>query len=377
MSYVLGGALGVLSFSRKNGKLIFVLVISYALIIFIFNKDNPDLFAYQEHFAGRLNDFSEPIYISGGMLFDALGLNFWIYRAFLAVLGVYLISGTIKKFSPYPAFNLFLYILYPFIIDVVQIRFFTGYAFVIYSIKYIIYYRNTKDKKNVFWFIISIIIGTGFHYSIIMYLVLLLLFFDIKKHKLFFYIVIPLFLIFTISNIDLLAPVVGLILGESKTRSWILREKNATLVNIIRILVTRSTILIIIYFFSLFKKNRGYIAALSQPELLHKRSFFYDIETNAYLFLAVLYIDIFSLLELLVASEYERMSRPALIVGSILACRQLYSMEKRNQIICSFILFAFVLLYFVGEMYFQDTYDQIIYFEWVFRRVMENNLLFR
>lgn len=110
---------------------------------------------------------------------------------------------------------------------------------------------------------------------------------------------------------------------------------------------------------------------------MHKRSFFYDIETNAYLFLAVLYIDIFSLLELLVASEYERMSRPALIVGSILACRQLYSMEKRNQIICSFILFAFVLLYFVGEMYFQDTYDQIIYFEWVFRRVMENNLLFR
>lgn len=144
MIYVTGLLVGILAWIRKKDRAVFCLVFLYAFSIFVFNTDNPDFTNYQNQYYGATGGYSEPIFTALVFLFRSIGFNFWVFRGFVAFAGLALISRTICKYSPYPNLSLFLFLLYPFVIDVVQIRFFLAYSIIVYSIKYIINYQESR-----------------------------------------------------------------------------------------------------------------------------------------------------------------------------------------------------------------------------------------
>ena len=380
MIYVIGAIIGLLASFYKKEKSVFALILLYAFTIYSFNSSNPDLVNYQNQYIGNFFGFNEPVYIGLVYLSQTLGLNFWVFRAAIAAIGLCLIGKTIYDYSPYPNINMFLFVLYPLIIDVVQIRFFLAYSIIVYSIRFILNYRDKRKISDIVKFFIALFLATGTHYSAVMYIILVVLMLNVEKRKTLVYVIVPITIILIFTNLPSVAGIASSFLVQRKVNRWILGEKNTTALNILRILVTRLSILFVLSLFVIMRRKRTIIPESSTKVSFRRK----DISMNKYLsqnrllFLATLYTELFCFLEIVVASEYERLTRPALVWGGILASRLLYRMEKNHRYICTLIWILLIVFYFLSQMLFQGVrYTNLKYFEYVFREVMENNLLYK
>ncbi|PKM90622.1 MAG: hypothetical protein CVU85_00245 [Firmicutes bacterium HGW-Firmicutes-10] len=101
---------------------------------------------------------------------NLLGLSLNSFRFIIGLFGFSLIFITIKKYSSYPNYVLSLYLIYPFINDVIQIRNFIAASIVIFSIRYLL-----EDKKgNLLKYALFVFLASLFHISSLFYLVLIL-----------------------------------------------------------------------------------------------------------------------------------------------------------------------------------------------------------
>ena len=99
MIYFVGASIGLLAYFFKKDKYVFALIATYAFTLFAFNTSNPDLVNYENQYIGKFFGFTEPVYIGLGYLFQSLGLNFWVFRGAIAVIGLILIGKTIYDYS--------------------------------------------------------------------------------------------------------------------------------------------------------------------------------------------------------------------------------------------------------------------------------------
>lgn len=181
------------------------------------NTQNPDIQAYIIAFnPDRISsDFGYSILV---LFFDFMGFDYESFRLIISAFGIILIHQTVKKFLKNQSPFYLLYFIYPFLIDIVQVRNFLVMSLLIYSTPYLL----TGKNKDYFKFIFSILIASTIQLTAIVYLPIIFVA-KAKKNILFKCILIfnIIVLIIISANKNLLGLLAGsavLMLGEYDNR---------------------------------------------------------------------------------------------------------------------------------------------------------------
>ena len=147
---------------RKDGRILTLSFVFLFIILWIligFNFKNPD-YEYYENLFSRATQ---------GVSYHAVETGFWYIVKFAAKIGVsyslflkiytlialLLISSSIIKYTEKPSLVLVLYMCYPFLLDVAQIRHFMAISIFTFSVRYL----ESYSKKNLIKYIFLIVIG--------------------------------------------------------------------------------------------------------------------------------------------------------------------------------------------------------------------------
>lgn len=369
MSYCIAAFLEIMAILRKNSMVVFGLVFLFMVMMFGGNTYNPDYINYSSTYHWNGMPDYEPL---ARILFKGardLGIPFQMFFAMWGIVCLILIASFIQKYSSNPTLVLALYMIWPFCIDVVQIRFYMAYAIVLHAISHIIDYQVTHQKRHVVLYFVLMAVSVGFHYSAILFFVFTPLLFDVNKYKMIQGALIPLLFMIAVFSIPVLKPIIGLVIGTGKVNTW-LNYRVGSLANTIRLFIVRASLIVIeiMSFFAI--QNTG----TSELRLDKQRS---DKEetVDICLFLFSLYSMMFISMELIFDTQYERLSRLGLVLFYILMSRRTARMEQKNKTLFSGILIAYVVLYFFIMM-FRNKAGEIIWLDKVLRPVFENNLFF-
>jgi hypothetical protein len=95
-----------------------------------------------------------------------IGLTFTLYRTLIGAIGLLLIQKTVFEHTKKYNFVFFLYFIYPFIFDVIQIQNFLALSILVFSMKFLI----PDNRKSKVMYIIGVLIATSIHYMSIFFL---------------------------------------------------------------------------------------------------------------------------------------------------------------------------------------------------------------
>lgn len=187
-----------IGFAFPNVSYVRFVQVFFIVFLFAFNVDNAD---YQNY----LNTYNS--IKSGGIYYDYFlnyeygykfvanvfsfsGLSFFVFRFFCIVFPLILINKAFKILSPRYVNCLFsFYLIFPFLLDVIQIRNFIGLSICIYA--FACYFESKFTNK--YQFIFGVILASCFQVTLSSYV--LLLFLNIRTKS-----VLPFFVIFFFVN---------------------------------------------------------------------------------------------------------------------------------------------------------------------------------
>ena len=164
----------IISWSKKNSKIIAFLFLVFMWLLFWGNYKNADYINYYNFFISYT--FGGNIILSSEIGYQLLNKviayftnDFAVFRLIISLLGLGLISSTVEKYTKYTGIVYVLYFIYPFLLDIVQIRNFLAMSIFIFSIRYLI----SEKKEDNFKYILCILIASSIHYAAILYLPLI------------------------------------------------------------------------------------------------------------------------------------------------------------------------------------------------------------
>jgi hypothetical protein len=177
MSYVLSILLVSAGFIKQNSKIVAIILFCFLWILFGWNRGNVDYDNYVRGFSwahGALRFNSEIGTQLLYKLFILIGLEYKHFLIITSLIGLLLINNTIKTYTKNVALVFSLYLIFPFVIDVVQSRGFLSMSIILYASQFIIEERKGGTLK----YIILILLASSIHYSAIFYITFILI-----KHK--------------------------------------------------------------------------------------------------------------------------------------------------------------------------------------------------
>ena len=176
MSVVILLGLSVFSCLKKN-RIYAILLLAFLFVLLAFQYGNADYFSYENmytYFAGRngTNTFSNIGYKWLCILFFELGLSYDQFLIVEAILGLGIIGYVVFKNCKLPGLVLVLYLIYPYMMDTVQVRNFLAEAVVLLGISL---YINLPALRGYIYMAICLLAASLIHVSALVYLVFLLL----------------------------------------------------------------------------------------------------------------------------------------------------------------------------------------------------------
>lgn len=158
----------IIGLIRKESKALFYIIWLLLLLLLGGNTENPDRIAYVNSYEQTTFGVFESSFEYGFQILCQIGtvldLSYEQFIFVIAFIGLTLIASTIKLFTSNSAYALVLYSIYPFILDVVQIRNFLAMSIIIYGSRYILTY-----KKEYIKYILCVIIASSVHISALFY----------------------------------------------------------------------------------------------------------------------------------------------------------------------------------------------------------------
>lgn len=164
-------------FNSKFNKVWFSLLFLIMIILMGGNNYNPDIFAYMYNYEFR-SESSDYGYQFLKNIFIYFGLSYEQFKLCLTIFCFFLINNTVRRFIKYPSLFYLLYFIYPFFIDIVQVRNFFIMSILIYSLPYLI----TDLKKDKIKFFILTLFASTIQLTAIVYLPLIMIS-KIKRYK--------------------------------------------------------------------------------------------------------------------------------------------------------------------------------------------------
>lgn len=160
-------------------------------IIFIFNTDNPDYLGYvgtyeSAKYGGEFYQYFQlyaPLYKFLVFTCEYLDMSFNMFRAVVFFSCMLLMILTVKKITNNVGFVMSMYMIFPFVMDCIQIRNFIGAAVSVYGFRFLIDAENSQNK-NAVKFAVTIVVASLFHYTMIAYLIYLMKFLKGKMFSL-------------------------------------------------------------------------------------------------------------------------------------------------------------------------------------------------
>ncbi|WP_404455288.1 EpsG family protein [Oceanobacillus kapialis] len=149
----------------KHLKWPVVIFILLLCILMGANTVNPDIYAYILAY-DPTREGTDYGYMLLVKLFNVLGFEYTTFRMITSILGILLIHQTVKKLINNPSPFYLLYFMYPFFIDIVQVRNFLVMAIFVYSIPFLLNNKRIDDAK----YICLILIASSFQLTAIVYL---------------------------------------------------------------------------------------------------------------------------------------------------------------------------------------------------------------
>ena len=149
------------------------------------NTHNPDYYIYKRWYEFNIIGTSEYLYFFISGLFNKIGFSFDIFRIIYSIICLLLINSTVRKIYGDSVFFWFLYFLYPFMMDVVQVRNFIAMSIFIYAIPLLL------SKKRWDWLIFLALLAAAVFFQKIFILFLPVAFLmKFKESKIFKYIMV-------------------------------------------------------------------------------------------------------------------------------------------------------------------------------------------
>ncbi len=174
---------------RKDGRILtlsFVALFTVLWILAGFNFENPDYWYYENLFV-RVNQGISSYAVETGFWYiikfaAKIGFNYALFLKIYTLLALWLISDSIIKYTKKPILALILYVCYPFLLDVTQIRHFMAVAIFTFAVRYL----ESYNKKNLIKYSILIILAASQQIMAIVFFVYLLVYLTNEKKTLRF-----------------------------------------------------------------------------------------------------------------------------------------------------------------------------------------------
>lgn len=165
-------------FIKKRSRVIEILILIVIWMLSSFASGNADSGIYE----GRYNFYQNYMGMSElgwqtlMIVFNTIGVEYQTFKCILIAIELVLLSHAIHRLSDEPGFVLAVYLLFPFCLDVVQMRFALADSIAFFAMSFlfqpIVYGEQCKHYKLTFTALI--LLASLFHFITIIYLVLLL-----------------------------------------------------------------------------------------------------------------------------------------------------------------------------------------------------------
>lgn len=166
----------VISFGKRRSTWAFVLIFSWCWLLFSFSQNNADSSIYLIRYYNYdlLIEQNEPLWNMLMYLFNFLDLEYTSFLMFTSSVYMFSIYFLLRVFSSkqkgIPI--LILFMIFPFCIEIVQVRNSLGLAFVNIGLYFLL---RSEDRLDVLRFMAFVLIGSWIHSSMIIYLIFVLL----------------------------------------------------------------------------------------------------------------------------------------------------------------------------------------------------------
>ena len=363
MGYIAGALCGGLSFLKKDSKLVYFITFLFAWILFGFNTMNLDYLNYKARYEGAGGLISEPLFLYTLKVFSRLGLTYQQFLLIFSLAGLLLMSAAILTYSPFPALVLFFYILFPFCLDTVQIRFFMASALILFSAFFLLKFQTAPKFRFILLYFLFMAAAVGMHYSALFFIPFCVLFLRRERASFFLYILVPAGIIVIPVMLPFLSEIFSSFISMQKVNSWLRGGSPATLTRLIRLIVCRGGILFLII---LASRMPQFDDAEGEDAKNRER-------IDSTLFLLALYCLLFTSFEIFLGREYERLCRPAFVFAWIYITRKMSHCEASVRLIMWVLCLGVILVNFYSILFLGTAVGGDRMFDTVFLNMFKMN----
>lgn len=179
MIAIISSMLGCSAILKKRSRFIYIIlfIFLWSIMAFTYGNADEDIYISRYQYPEIWENQTEFLYMMIIKFSLFLGLSYQSFKSLIVLVQLCLISSTILKFSKCPNIVILLYSIFPFVVDVAQMRNALATSIMIFSLQFLM---NTDKNnrlflsKNEIKFIICIIIASFIHTASIIWLLLLI-----------------------------------------------------------------------------------------------------------------------------------------------------------------------------------------------------------
>lgn len=366
MTYIMCGLVSIISNLKAEDSKVWSYIFLFVLwFIGGLSTERLDYIVYSDFFnfhSLSLGSMTEPLYLLINTLAYETGMSYDVFFALQVAVSLLLLYNAFNFFKTRKSIVLTLYLLFPFAISVVQIRYFLATSIVIFAMKYLFLYFREKSLKCLLYYVFFVIVAGLIHYATVFFLVCLVpvVFRKLKDFWMYF-----LGILFGVifANIGVFVAVFIPFIGARKAMNWLSIGESSSLAHIIFILVLRFGILLIMYL------------SLRTPIVDKVKIQENDLAIDTFIYKIMIFLIVsITPLELFI-QQYARLTRVYLILFYILLGRRVPLIKYNNRLMFSLLLGLLMLVLCYYE-YSRGAASGAALWNTVLRSVFESNLIF-
>ena len=376
MAYILGFLLECATIFRKyfRKQSVPVLLTIGFLVFFTLvgglNSANPDYKVYESLFFDRFPgnySVTEPLYVCINKLVHSAGISFQMFFLLQVLVSVLLMNSSIAYFTKNTDIVWAYYLLFPFAVNIVQIRYMLASSIVIFSLIYLHKYHKSHNICLLVLYVGLVLLAGMIHFSTLLFIICAVL--ELLFKKQYNGLVVGVLGAAVIANFRNFSGLISGLIGDRKAANWLYGNESYSIGHIGLVLIMRMmiclTVFLLIYFASSADLN-----ALKKDYLKNIMSFLKEDEKSKWLCNMILFMVItFIPLELFM-QQFVRLTRVYLVLLFILYARTYNKKRTDNMIAVSLTMDMSFLIIFLYE-YSRGINDGSALFNTVFRQIFE------
>lgn len=361
MIYIISICIVLLGLCKRKSNTIYVIMLLWMWILFAFNYNNADYIMYQQFYNGdplATMKNTEILFKISCEIAANIGLEYKTFIMIYSILPIIIIGKSIKKYTNNTNFVLGCYFIFPFLIDVVQIRHFMAMAIITYAFQFLL----TDNKKDIIKYILLNVVAIGFHSSAIVYL-LFILAKKVNNRRIKIGVIICVVILSIVIQTNLLPNILEKFLPTNKVEIYFISDRWRPEIKIsIRYMIIQTTITV--FMFIIYNYWKKHSLNMDKDEEWNKRN---NIITYVYKINIILMI----ILPLyLYSTQLVRIIRGILLLNYIAVGNVLEKKCVKDNIIIEIItLLMITFLYYmliIKPEIFESTIDSIMNYNYLF-----------